>query len=145
MTGSIRVNAYFRDINGDQATGELQLWAHYSPRNKHLKVETSSVQAKVGEFIIFHIRANYYIEKFNYLVISKGIVLLTGDEVMESSICTMAVTLSAEMAPVATIVVWHVERNGDITADSLTFPVNGISRNKVSIKKYVATKIWVQQ
>lgn len=88
---------------------------------------------KVGEFIIFHIRANYYIEKFNYLIISKGSVLLTGDEVMESSICTMAVTLSAEMAPVATIVVWHVERNGDVTADSLTFPVNGISRNKVLI------------
>lgn len=45
----------------------------------------------------------------------------------------MAVTLSAEMAPVATIVVWHVELNGDVTADSLTFPVNGISRNKVCI------------
>lgn len=86
----------------------------------------------MGEYIILHVRSNYYIEKFNYLIISKGIVLLTGDEVMEDSVCTMAVTLSAEMAPVATVVVWHVGITGDVTADSLTFPVNGISRNKVS-------------
>jgi hypothetical protein len=36
------------------------------------------------------------------------------------------------MAPVATVVVYHVGRYGDIVADSLTFPVNGISRNNVS-------------
>lgn len=74
-------------------------------------------------------------EKFNYLIIAKGIVLITGDEVMESNIRTMAVSLSAEMAPVATVVVWHVGTEGEVSADSLTFPVNGISRNKVSTKK----------
>lgn len=130
---AIRVNARFNDRYGADASADLLFVAHYSPRNKHIKVETSTTKAKVGEFIIFHIRANYYIEKFNYLIISKGIVLLTGDEVMESSICTMAVTLSAEMAPVATIVIWHVENSGDVTTDSLTFPVNGISRNKFAV------------
>lgn len=83
--------------------------------------------------MIFHIRSNYYIEKFNYLIISKGIVLLTGDQDMNDFVSTMAIALSAEMAPVATIVVWHVGKYGDIQVDSLTFPVNGISRNKVEI------------
>lgn len=59
--------------------------------------------------------------------------MVIGDDAMEGSVTTFAVPLSAEMAPVATIVVWSVGRYGEITADSLTFPVNGISRNKVRI------------
>lgn len=71
-------------------------------------------------------------ETFNYVVMSKGIILLAGDETMQNSIRTFAVPLSAEMAPAATIVVYQVGRYGDVVADSLTFPVNGISRNNVS-------------
>ena len=71
-------------------------------------------------------------EVFNYIIMSKGIILINGEEKMQTTIRTFAVTLSAEMAPVATVVVYHVGRYGDIVADSLTFPVNGISRNNVS-------------
>lgn len=85
----------------------------------------------MGEYIILHIRSNYYVDKFNYLIIAKGIILLAGDQDMKDYVYTMAVTLSAEMAPIATVVIWHTRKYGDITADSLTFPVNGISRNKV--------------
>lgn len=71
-------------------------------------------------------------EVFNYILMSKGIILINGEEKMQTTIRTFAVTLSAEMAPVATVLVYHVGRYGDIVADSLTFPVNGISRNNVS-------------
>ena len=71
-------------------------------------------------------------EVFNYIIMSKGIILINGEEKMQTTIRTFAITLSAEMAPVATVVVYHVGRYGDIVADSLTFPVNGISRNNVS-------------
>uniref|UniRef100_A0A0P4VGJ9 Putative alpha-macroglobulin n=2 Tax=Rhodnius TaxID=13248 RepID=A0A0P4VGJ9_9HEMI len=37
------------------------------------------------------------------------------------------------MAPAATILVYNVGRYGDIVADSLTFPVNGISRNNFTL------------
>ncbi|KDQ65263.1 Murinoglobulin-1 [Zootermopsis nevadensis] len=69
---------------------------------------------------------------FHFIIMSKGIILLSGEEKMQSTIRTFAITLSAEMAPVATVLVYQVGRYGDIVADSLTFPVNGISRNKVS-------------
>lgn len=127
----MKFEAYFKDAFGDRANAELLMLSHYSPDNRHIKVLTSTLQPKVGEYIIFHIRTNYYIEHFNYIIISKGIVLVIGDEVMKESIYTMAIPLSAEMAPVATIVVWYIGRYGDVMADSLTFPVNGISRNKV--------------
>lgn len=87
----------------------------------------------MGEYIILHIRSNYIVDKYNYIIVSKGNILVTGDQIMEDYVSTIAVTLSAEMAPVSTVVVWHIGRYGDVTADSLTFPVNGISRNKVNI------------
>lgn len=62
---------------------------------------------------------------------------MTGDQDMEDYVSTMAIALSAEMAPVATIVVWHVGKYGQVQVDSLTFPVNGISRNKVSVKGFL--------
>lgn len=71
-------------------------------------------------------------ETFNYIVMAKGIILLTGQENMQNTIRTFAIPLSADMAPAATIVVYNVERFGEVVADSLTFPVNGISRNNVS-------------
>lgn len=63
-------------------------------------------------------------------------VFLTGQEVMQSSsIRTMAVSLSAEMAPSATIVVFDVlKREGRIIADSLTFSVDAISKDKFTVQ-----------
>ncbi|XP_018320205.1 CD109 antigen [Agrilus planipennis] len=130
---AIRIQAYFRDARGERANAELLLVAHESPRNKHIKISTSTRTPQVGEYIIFHIRSNYFIEYFNYMIMSKGMVLLAAQEDMKYNVQTMAVTLSAEMAPAATVVVWHVDRYGDVTADSLTFPVNGISRNKFTV------------
>ncbi|CAH0551728.1 unnamed protein product [Brassicogethes aeneus] len=131
---ALKIQATFRDgFSGQQATSELLLSAHYSNNDQHIKVITSTLTPRVGEYMIFHIRSNYFIEKFNYLIIAKGIILLTGDQDMNDFVSTMSISLSAEMAPVATMVVWHVGRYGDITVDSLTFPVNGISRNKFKV------------
>lgn len=57
----------------------------------------------------------------------------SGVEEMPASIKTFAVSLSPEMAPTATIVVYDIAREGEVVADSLTFPVDGISRNNVSL------------
>nr|CAI5865848.1 unnamed protein product [Callosobruchus analis] len=131
---ALRINAVYKDgYTGQRAQADLLMLSHYSTNNQHIKVITSTTTPRVGEYMIFHIRSNYYIEKFSYLIISKGIVLLTGDQDMNDFVSTMAIVLSAEMAPVATIVVWHVGKHGDVEVDSLTFPVNGISRNKFKV------------
>uniref|UniRef100_A0AAR5PB89 NTR domain-containing protein n=2 Tax=Dendroctonus ponderosae TaxID=77166 RepID=A0AAR5PB89_DENPD len=130
----LRIQATFRDDYTNQhANAELLMQAHYSHNDQHVKVTTSTITPQVGEFMIFHIRSNYYVDKFNYLIIAKGIILITGDQDMNDFVSTMSIALSAEMAPVATIVVWHVGRYGDLAVDSLTFPVNGISRNKFKV------------
>jgi hypothetical protein len=60
-------------------------------------------------------------------------ILLTGREEMSASIKTFAVSLSPEMAPSSTIVVYDIARGGDVTVDALTFPVDGISRNNFTV------------
>uniref|UniRef100_W4VRF5 Putative alpha-macroglobulin n=1 Tax=Corethrella appendiculata TaxID=1370023 RepID=W4VRF5_9DIPT len=130
---SMRLQANFIDPRGERAQADLLLLAHFSPQNHNIKVSTSTKDAKVGEYIVFHIQSNFFMDAFHYLVMSKGIILVTGQENMNSGIRTMSITLSAEMAPVATVVVWHIGRYGKIVADSLTFPVNGISRNNFTV------------
>ena len=130
----LALEAYFKDINGDIVSAkELRAYSTFSPSERLLHISTSTKQPKVGEYIIFHVRANYYVELFSYLIISKGMILLTGREEMTSSIKTFAISLSPEMAPSATLLIYDISRAGEVIADSLTFPVNGISRNNFTV------------
>ncbi|KAF7387314.1 CD109 antigen-like [Vespula maculifrons] len=130
---SMKISAYFTDGEGFRAQSELLLFAHESPNQKHIKIITSTEKAKVGEYIIFHVQTNFHIDYFNYIVMAKGTILLSGQEYMQHNIKTFAIPLSPEMAPVATAVVYYVGHYGDVVADSLTFPVNGISRNNFTV------------
>lgn len=49
---AIRVNARFSDPYGSDAIADLLLLAHFSPHNKHIKVETSTAKAKVKTFTV---------------------------------------------------------------------------------------------
>ncbi|XP_034097633.1 CD109 antigen [Drosophila albomicans] len=129
----MRLHALFRDPRGEHVQTDLLLVSHYSPRNQHIKITTSTEKPVVGEYIIFHIRTNFYLEEFNYLIMSKGVILINDRETITEGIRTIAVVLSAEMAPMATLVVWKITTQGQVVADSLTFPVNGISRNNFTV------------
>lgn len=130
---SLRLYANYIDPRGERAQTEILFLSHFSPHNHHIKVVTSTPQGKVGEYIIFHIESNFFLESFQYMVMSKGAILMTGVESFKDGVKTMSVTLSAEMAPVATMVVWNIGQFGQIVADSITFPVNGISRNNFTV------------
>ncbi|XP_037873449.1 CD109 antigen [Bombyx mori] len=132
ITG-IRLTAQLLDVGGYHASADVHFIAHYSPNNQQIKISTTTTSAKVGEYIIFHVQSNFYIESFNYVVMSKGIILTSAQEIMQEGVRTFAVTLSAEMAPVASVVVWSADRRGHVVADSLTFPVNGVSRNNFTV------------
>ncbi|KAL7301156.1 hypothetical protein TKK_0006128 [Trichogramma kaykai] len=130
---AMRFVADFTDGEGHHAHAEMLMLAHDSPQQKHIKIWTSTEKAKVSEYLVLHVQTNFYIESFNYLIMSKGSIILQGDELMQQTIKTFAVPLSAEMAPVATVVAYYVGKYGDVVADSLTVPVNGISRNNFTV------------
>lgn len=130
---AVDLEALYQDDSGDAAKANLLIYASYSPTNHRIHVSTSTKYPKVGEYIIFHVRADYYVQKFYYVILSKGMILFAGYEDMISTIKTFAITISAEMSPSATIVVYDIAREGIVVCDSLIFPVDGISRNNFSV------------
>lgn len=132
ITG-VRLNAQLTDALGGRATADMRLVPHHSPGGRHLRISTTTTDARVGEYVIFHVQSNFYMETFNYVVMSKGIILTSAQENMQEGVRTFAVSVSAEMAPVATVLAWSGGRRGAVVADSLTFPVNGISRNNFTV------------
>ncbi|XP_055936007.1 CD109 antigen-like isoform X2 [Argiope bruennichi] len=130
---SMTLEARYTDETGAHVRTSLLVYASYAPTRRHLQVTTSSRDVKVGEYLIVHVRADYYVEKFYYLVMSKGIVLLSGAEEMPFSIKTFAIPCSSAMAPTASLIVWDVAREGEVVTDALIFPVDGLSRNNFSV------------
>ncbi|XP_022654338.1 C3 and PZP-like alpha-2-macroglobulin domain-containing protein 8 isoform X2 [Varroa destructor] len=130
----IFLEARFFDEYFGTERAKLVLLPEFSENSHHLSISTSTRNAKVGEFIIFHVRANYYVESFQYLVMSKGVIIRSGVEAMTSSIRTFAITLTKDMAPRAVIIVYDLTADDKLLADSLEFPVDGIAMNKVGIR-----------
>ncbi|XP_053203111.1 CD109 antigen-like isoform X2 [Panonychus citri] len=129
-----RIEAFYMDSdNKDSARASLDFYSSYAPTNRLVQVSTSTSEPKVGEYIIFHVRSNYFVDRFSYAIVSKGIILTTGREEMPTNIKTFSVTLSPEMAPSSTIVIYNIARGGEVISDALTFSVNGISRNNFTI------------
>lgn len=111
---------------------------HHSPRDRHLQIDTSTTDPTPGEFITLHVRNNFYIEHFNYVVLSQGVVIYNGREPVTDpsipTITTFSLPASTEMAPVAHIVVWVATYDGQIVAHALAVPVSPLGRHEVGIR-----------
>lgn len=128
------IEGYFKDSYGVIIKSpELRVYPTYSPSQRLIQISTSTARPSVNSYIIFHVRSNYHVKLFNYVVISKGIILVTGREEMTAMIKTFSFVVSSEMAPTATIVVYDIVPGGQVIADSLNFPVDGISRNNFTV------------
>ncbi|XP_047481542.1 CD109 antigen-like [Penaeus chinensis] len=136
-TASLSLTASYQDDSGSIAAASATAIAYYSPRKLYIGVETSSKDASVGEFVVFHVRSNFNMESFHYLIMAKEMILYAAKEVLErtsrASVKTVSVPVSSEMAPAFKIIVYTTTPNHDIISDSLTMPVDGISRHKVKL------------
>ncbi|XP_068245267.1 CD109 antigen-like isoform X1 [Palaemon carinicauda] len=130
---SLRLEAELKDSMGSKSFASLMSVAHHSPRGRHLQVTTSTKNPKVGEYVILHVRSNFYLSKFRYILLSKGMVIEAGHENMEASLKTFALPLTAELAGVATVVVYAAGRDEDLVADALTFPVDALTRKGLHV------------
>ncbi|RWS10332.1 CD109 antigen-like protein, partial [Dinothrombium tinctorium] len=108
----------------------------YSPTKRFIQISTSTELGLPGDYAIFHVRADFYMEFFNYVVIAKGTILFSGKEKVKGmirSITTFAIAISTEMSPNCRVFVYHVTSDGEIISDSVNLPVQGISRKKLEL------------
>ncbi|KAK8389963.1 hypothetical protein O3P69_012881 [Scylla paramamosain] len=133
----LSLTAAYQDDEGDTASASAQGIAYYSPKKQYIGVEMSSKGVTVGEFVVFHVRSNFNMDSFNYLVMAKDMILFAGKEVLDTtsraSVKTMSVPVSSEMAPAFRIFVYHLTQTHEIISDCITIPVDGISRHKAKL------------
>ncbi|KAK7085756.1 hypothetical protein SK128_008452, partial [Halocaridina rubra] len=136
-TAGLQLTASYQDDDGSVAGASATAIAQYSRYKQYIGVETSSKEVSVGDFVIFHVRSNFHMESFNYLIMAKEMILFAGKEYLDktstSSVRTVSVPVSAEMAPAFKIVVYYLTQNHEVIADCLTMPVDGISTHKVRL------------
>lgn len=136
-TEKITIRARYRDKEDVVETEALAV-AQLSPGKKFIQISTSTSNGVAGEYAIFHVRTNFYIKFFHYLVVSKGTVLQAGVQKaygLLQTITSFSVPLSPEMAPAIKVMVYQISGNGDLTADAVIVPVRGINRGNFYLWK----------
>lgn len=126
----IVIKARYHDKEDSVETEALAV-AQHSPKKKYIQITTSTTNGIAGQYAIFHVRTNFYIKFFHYLVISKGTVLQSGVQRaygLVQTITAFSIPLSPEMAPAVKVMVYQISSNGDLTADAIIVPVQGINR-----------------
>lgn len=129
----LRLDATFFDRFVPQASATARLYPAHSPSQRSLQITTSTGAARVGDYAVFHVAANYQLDLVNYVILTKGLVLTGGRERMRSSPTTFAVPISAEMVPTATVLVYDIARNHELIVDALTFHVDGASLHNFTV------------
>nr|XP_045598849.1 CD109 antigen-like [Procambarus clarkii] len=120
---SLRVDVTYSDEHSHASTAAYA-YAHHHPHRRYIQVTSSTDEASVGEFAVFHIRSNFPIEQFVYTIISKGVMVYSSREVTHGdNVVTTSITVASSMAPRFTILVYVTTDDGEILADSLTLPV----------------------
>ena len=130
------IKARFSTVD-NVANTDLIAISFFSSTNRMFHITTSTEKGMAGEYGIFHVYANFYMKTFSYIVVSKGNILITGEELvtgMLRSVTTFSVSLSPEMAPNCNVIVYHITNDGEIVADSVSLPVEGINRAELKLK-----------
>ncbi|KAF2362679.1 Alpha-macroglobulin complement component [Trinorchestia longiramus] len=130
---TLLLTAELKEAAGGKSYAKLMAVTHHSPGGRFLQISTSTRDPQVGEYIILHVRSNFYMESFRYLLLNKGLIVEAGQQKMEASLRTFPLALDASLAGSAIVIVYWTGRGGALVADSLTFPVNAVTRETVGL------------
>ena len=82
---------------------------------------------------MFHVRSNKHVDGLNYVISNSGKMLESSTiKLAPYSMRTFHVLVTQEMAPVSSIMVWHVDSAGYVVVQSLHFPVEKDGQSLVS-------------
>ncbi|CAL4175988.1 unnamed protein product, partial [Meganyctiphanes norvegica] len=120
---------------GFSAFERLRATAHESgPHSPQIHLSTSTHDATVGHFAVMHVRRNFHTDRFNYMILSKGLMIYSSSEPTGlSNIITFSITVSASMSPQFTIVVYAMTADAEVIADSLTVPVTSFDNMQIDL------------
>lgn len=134
-TESIKLVGYYSDPETNQRIiVDTTAYAAYAPKDQHIFVHSSTRDINIGQYVIFHTKTNFPIEYFDWIIVSKNLILNSGRELgsdIFSHTITFSLVVSSEMAPGFHIIVYTKSIDDYLISDSAFYPVNAINRHKV--------------
>merc|ERR1719495_798298 len=80
-TEELRMTAYYSDTTSTTKTeAKTTAYASYGPQDRHIFVRSSSKAINVGEYAVFHVKSNFPLKHFDWIIMSKNIILNSGRE-----------------------------------------------------------------
>ncbi len=105
-----------------------------SPSKSYIQVTSSTLNPEVGNYMIFTVKLNQYVNFVYYHIVSSSRILFTNILKMNGKQKTFDIGLTRDMAPSAHIVVYFIRDDGELVSDSYNFHVNISSvQNKVNM------------
>ncbi|XP_068239791.1 CD109 antigen-like [Palaemon carinicauda] len=151
---SLLLSATYDDPKGSSSEVVKGVPVH-SPSGRYLHLTSSTGHARVGEFAVFHVRANFHMDKFQYLVGDSAYLIYTATEEVTwagiEGITTVSVAVAKEMSPLFTIAVAHVTNDGEFITDTIHVSVDIekdvkadmlITKTRTTSKKTVEVGVW---
>ncbi|XP_023597251.1 ovostatin [Trichechus manatus latirostris] len=120
----------------------------YSKTNSFIKIvpEMEELRCNLQKRVTVHYLLNMrgfedktYTAPFNYLVISKGVIILYGQQKVEikdndmRGTFSIPIEVSTELAPSAIMLVYTLHPGGEMVADSTQFEIEKCFKNKVNL------------
>ena len=133
------MTAHFTDTTTQtQTTAETTAYGSYGPQDRHIHVRSSNRDIQVGKYVVFHVKSNFPLKHFDWIILSKNIILNSGREYgsdVHPIVNTFSIVVSSEMAPGFHIIVYAITNPDDyLLSDSAYFPVQAINRHKIEFK-----------
>ncbi|KAL4230965.1 hypothetical protein ACF0H5_011338 [Mactra antiquata] len=124
-------NSTHMEITVDYAgiTARLSLSKSYSPSNTYIQLFLKSTNLRAGSDAMFEIKSTEAVASSVYQVMSRGSIVAAGS----FSGQTFSVPVTSEMAPNARIIIYYARTDGEVVTDSISFDVEGVFQNQVSI------------
>ncbi len=133
-TEEIKLVAYYRDTDQGSAYTETTAYAAYAPLDRHIHVRSSNKKISVGEYVVFHVKSNFALTYFDWMIVSKNLILKSGREYasdIHAVVTTFSVVVSSEMAPGFHIIIYTATPDDYLLSDSAYFPVQAINRHRM--------------
>ncbi|XP_067928326.1 CD109 antigen-like [Watersipora subatra] len=131
-TNRILVRAKYE--NEQDTRRELVATRFWSPNDYYIQLTTPTKSPSVGQYMIFNVKTNTFIEFIYYHIVAGGNILVSDTLQMFSRNKLFSVALSRDMAPNARIIAYFVAADGQVVVDSLNFNVNGSRLHEMTLR-----------
>ncbi|XP_064609177.1 LOW QUALITY PROTEIN: CD109 antigen-like [Liolophura sinensis] len=106
----------------------------YSPSDSYIQTFLKSSRLSAGQLAEFQLKSTSPLTTVVYQILSRGVIVTTGTvNGQNSKSVSFNVRVTSAMAPNARILLYFVREDGEIVTDSISFNVEGLFANQVSV------------